>query len=68
MANWNLVKVTMGTADTVVFRAISVIRDKSKRPDEAKIYNYVKNFPDDSEVSDDSFWKEWKQLRTKELL
>ena len=48
----------MGTADTVVFRAISVIRDKSKRPDKAKIYNYVKNFPDHSEVSDDSFWKE----------
>ena len=68
MANWNLVKVTIGTADTVVFRAISVIRDKLKRPDEPKIYNYIKNFPDDSEVSDDSFWKEWKQLRTKELL
>ena len=68
MANSNLVEVTMETADTVIFKAISDIRGKSKRPDEARIYNFVKKFLDDSEALDGSFWKEWKQLRTKELL
>ena len=42
MANSNLVEVTMETADTVIFRAVSEIRVKSKRPDEARIYNFVK--------------------------
>ena len=58
MANSNLIEVTMETADTVIFRAISEIRGKSKRPDEARIYNFVKKFLDDSEASDGSFWKE----------
>ena len=38
MTNSNLVEVTMETADTVIFRAISEIWGKSKRPDEARIY------------------------------
>ena len=58
MANSNLVEVTMETADTVIFKAISEIRGKSKRPDEARIYNFVKKFLDDSEALDGSFWKE----------
>ena len=58
MANSNLVEVTMETADTVIFRAISEIRGKSKKPDEARIYNFVKNFLDNSDVSDGSFWEE----------
>ena len=37
MANSNLVEVTTETVDTVIFRAISDIRGKSKRPDEARI-------------------------------
>ena len=48
----------METADTATFRATSEIRGKSKRPDEARIYNFLKNFLDDSDVSDASFWKE----------
>ena len=55
MANSNLVEVTMETADTVIFKAISEIRGKSKRPDEARIYNFVKKFLDDSKASDGSF-------------
>ena len=58
MANSNLVEVTWETADTVIFRAMSEIRGKSRRPDEARIQNFFKNFFDDSEVSDGSFWKE----------
>ena len=55
MTNSNLVEVTMETADTVIFRAISEIWGKSKRPDKARIYNFVKNLLDDSDVSDGSF-------------
>ena len=51
MANSNLVEVTKETADTVIFRAISEIRGKSKRPDEARIYNFVKNLLHDSDDS-----------------
>ena len=55
MANSNSVEVTMETADTVIFRAISEIPGKSKRLDKARIYNFVKNLLDDSDVSDGSF-------------
>ena len=68
MANSNLVEVTMEKADNVIFRAIYQTKGKSKQPDESRIYNFVGNFLDVSDVSDSSFWKEWKQLRTKELL
>ena len=40
MDNSNSVEGTMETVDTVIFRAISEIRGKSKHPDEAKIYNF----------------------------
>ena len=58
MDNSNLVEITMEKVDTVIFRAISEIWSKSKHPDEARIYNFVKNFLDDSGESDHSFWKE----------
>ena len=38
MANSSLVEVIMKTAESVIFRAISEIWGKSKRPDEARIY------------------------------
>ena len=38
----------METVDTVIFRAKSEIRGKSKRPDETRIYNFVKDFLDES--------------------
>ena len=46
-----------------VFRAISGIRRKSKCPEEARIYNFVKDFLDDSGVSDNSFWERKKTLK-----
>ena len=55
MANSNSVEGTMEIVGNVIFRAISVIRGKSKRPDEFRIYNFVKDFLDDSGVSDGSF-------------
>ena len=40
----NLVEVTMETADSVIFRAISEIRGKSKHPD-LKIILMVMTYP-----------------------
>ena len=65
MDNSISVEGTMETVDTVIFRAISEIRGKSKRPDEARIYNLFEDFLDDSGVSDVSFCE---RMRTKELL
>ena len=50
----------MKTIDTVIFRAIPEIRCKLKRPDEARIYNFVKDFFYDSGVSDSSFGERMK--------
>ena len=58
MANSSLVDVIMKTAESVIFRAISEIWGKSKRPDEARILYFLKNILDNSEVLDGSFWKE----------
>ena len=58
MANSSLVEVIMKTAESVIFRAISEIWGKSKRPDEARILYFLKNILDNSEVLDGSFWKE----------
>ena len=55
MDNSNSVEGTMETVNTVIFRVISEMRGKSKRPDEARIYNFVKNFLDDSAISVGSF-------------
>ena len=45
----------MKTVDTVIFRAISQIWGKLKRPDEARPYNFVHDFLDDKGVSYGSF-------------
>ena len=52
----------METVDTVISRAISEIPSISKRADEARIYNFIKNFLDDSSVSNGSFWERMKTL------
>ena len=44
----NLIEDTMESVGNVILRAISEIRGKSKRPDEARFFNFVKNFLDDS--------------------
>ena len=62
MDNSNSVEGTIEIVDTVVFRAISEIHGKSKRPDEARTHNFVKDFLDDSGVSDGSFWERMEIL------
>ena len=57
MFNSNLVEVTIETFGTVIFRRVSVIRVKSKRPDETRIYNFVKDFLDYSDIYNGSFGK-----------
>ena len=68
MANSNSVEGTMEIVGNVIFRAISVIRGKSKRPDEARIYNFVKDFLDDSGVSDGFFWERMKTLEDQGVI
>ena len=68
MHNSNSVEVTMETVDAVIFRAISEIRGKSKRPDEARIFNFVKGFLDDSGESDGSFWERMKTLEDQGVI
>ena len=62
MDNSNSVEGTMETVGTDIFRAISEIREKSKGPDEARTYNFGKDFLDDSGVSDGSLWEIMKTL------
>ena len=68
MTNSNLVEVTKETADTVTFRAISEILGKWKLPDKARIYNFVKNLLDDSDVSDGSFWEGNKSIEDQGVI
>ena len=68
MDNSNSLESTMETADTVIFRAISEIRGKSKRPDEPRIYNFVKDFLDNSGVLDGSFWERVKRLEDQGVI
>ena len=68
MDNSNSAEGTMETVDTDIFRTISEIRDKLKRPDEARIYNFVKDFLDDGGVSDGSFWERMKTLEEQGVI
>ena len=58
----------MVTVNTVIFRAISEIRGKSKRPDKTRNYNFLKDVLDDSGVSDDSFWEKVKTLEEQGII
>ena len=68
MANSNLVEVTMETADTVIFRAIPEKHGKSKPPDKARIFNFVKNLLDESDLSDGSYWKGIKSVEDQGVI
>ena len=68
MANSNLVEVTMETADTVIFRAIPEKHGKSKRPDKARIFNFVKNLLDESDLSDGSYWRGIKSVEDQGVI
>ena len=65
MDNSKVAEVTKETVDTVISRAISEIWGKSKRLDKARIYNFVKDFLDDSGVSDGSVWEGMKKLEDR---
>ena len=57
MDSLNLIEDAMESVDNIIFRVISEIRGKSERPDEARIYNFVKDFVNDSGLPDGSFWE-----------
>ena len=50
----------MEIVETAIFGEISEIRCKLKHPDKARIYIFVKDFLDYSDVSDGSFWERLK--------
>ena len=50
----------MEIVETAIFGAISEIRGKLKHPDKARIYVFVKDFLNYSDVSDASFWERLK--------
>ena len=66
--NSNSVENTMEAVETVIFRAMSEIRGRSKCPDEARIYNFVKDFLDNSGKTDGSFWERIKTLGDQEVI
>ena len=68
MDNSNSVEGTIETVGTVIFRATTEIRGKSKRPDKAKIYNSVKDFLDHRGVSNGSFWEKVKTLEDQGII
>ena len=68
MDSLNLNEDAIESVDNVIFRVISEIRDKSKRPDEARIYNFIKDFLDDSGLSDGFFWEKMKILEEQRAL
>ena len=68
MDNSNLIEDIMQAADNVIFRAISEIRGKSKRPNEARIYNIFKHFLDEVSVFDGSFWERMKTLEDERAI
>ena len=68
MENSNSVEGTMEIVDSVVLRAISVIWGKLERPVEARIYNFVKDFLDNSGVFDGSFWEKMKTLEDQGVI
>ena len=55
MDSLKLIEDAMESVDNVIFRVTFEIRGKSEHPDEARIYNFVKDFLDDSGLSDGSF-------------
>ena len=65
MANSNLVEVTM---EIITFRAISEKHGKSKRLDKARIFNFVKNILDESDLSDGSCWEGMKSVEDQGVI
>ena len=68
MDNSNLIEDIMQAVDNFIFRAISEIRGKSKRPNEARIYNIFKHFLDEVSVFDGSFWERMKTLEDERAI
>ena len=48
--------------DELIIKAISSLRKNKKRPDEARIYNFIDVFVEGCEVSDDVLWERMKHL------
>ena len=58
-------EVTIASLDKMIYHAIYEIRYRlSKRPDEKRIFSFVKEFLDGNEIAESTFWE---RLRTLEI-
>ena len=58
-------EVTIASLDEMIYHAIYEIRYRlSKRPDEKRIFSFVKEFLDGNEIAESTFWE---RLRTLEI-
>ena len=58
-------EVTISSLDKMIYHAIYEIRYRlSKRPDEKRIFSFLKEFLDGSEIAESTFWE---RLRTLEI-
>ena len=58
-------EVTISSLDKMIYHAIYEIRYRlSKRPDEKRIFSFVKEFLDGNEIAEITFWE---KLRTLEI-
>ena len=58
-------EVTIASLDKVIYHAINEMRYRLlKRPDEKRIFSFVEEFLDGSEIAESTFWE---RLRTLEI-
>ena len=61
-------EVTIVTLDKTIYRAIHEILYKlSKRPDEKRIFSFVKEFLVGNEIAESTFWERLRTLEGEEV-
>ena len=53
---------TIKSLDELIIKAISAIRKSKERPDETRIYDSIKIFPENCDIDDSLFWERLKYL------
>ena len=59
-------EVTIASLDKMIYHAIYEIQYRlSKRPDEKRIFSFVKEFLDGNEIAESTFWERLRTLEVK---
>ena len=57
--------VTISSLDKMIYHALYEIRYRlSKRPDEKRIFSFLKEFLDGSEIAESTFWERLRHLKS----